>query len=106
MPEREEGLLREGDDIPKFRPRRSAALEPAWTCDPAMTLYIGLDWVIEIVYKYVLGTGQRQLKAPWYRLNNDITVLDTLFLQFGNRARDQRVYDSLVPSCVHDGDTQ
>lgn len=59
MPEREEGLLREGDDIPKFRPRRSAALDPAWTWDPAMTLCIRLDCVIEMVYKYVLRTGQR-----------------------------------------------
>lgn len=40
MPEREEGLLREGDDMPKFQPRRSPALEPVWTCEPAMTLCV------------------------------------------------------------------
>lgn len=31
VPERDGDLLSEGDDMPKFRPRRSPALEPVWT---------------------------------------------------------------------------
>lgn len=40
VPAREAGLpdVRDGVEPPKLRPRRSPAVEPAWTCEPAMTL--------------------------------------------------------------------
>ena len=40
VPAREVGLpdVSEGVEPPKFRPRRSLAVEPIWTWEPAMTL--------------------------------------------------------------------
>lgn len=42
VPAREVGLpdVREGVEPPKLRPRRSPAVEPAWTWEPAMILPI------------------------------------------------------------------
>lgn len=71
-----------------------------------MTLYAKLGAVVEIECEYLLGTCQRQLKASWDRLNNDITVLDAAFLQFSNCPRDQRVYDRFVPSCMHNSNAE
>lgn len=49
VPEREAGLvvLSEGNEPPKLSPRRSPALEPPCTCDPAMTLQYNLEPSIE-----------------------------------------------------------
>ena len=41
VPAREIGLpdVSEGVEPPKLRPRRSPAVEPTWTWEPAMTLF-------------------------------------------------------------------
>jgi len=46
-------------------------------------------------------TSQGKLEAPWHRLNDDVMVLDTIFLDLANCACNEGIYDGFVPPCVH-----
>lgn len=79
-------------------PRRSVAVAPAWTWEPAMTLR-PVGQLSDIVpLHYALLAGQRQLETPGNRLHDNVTVLHSGSLEFSDGTRDKGVDDGFVPS--------
>ncbi|OBZ65766.1 hypothetical protein A0H81_14336 [Grifola frondosa] len=87
----EEREPKEGVDVPKLNPpRRSVAVAPAWTWEPAITLQ----------------TRKGQFEAAGHGLHDNVRLLHAELSQLGDGARDERTDHGGVPSGVDNGNTK
>lgn len=93
-------------------PRRSVAVAPAWTCEPAITLY-SCSLINKRRTRMIIEergdaprTSEGKLKAARDRLDDDVRILHSGLLQLLDRALNERVNDRLVPPCVHNSDAE